>query len=729
MIPRIKVGKGVSGAVRYVLGEGRDPKTGELKPPPANGNTRVDWISGTGFGFEIETEADAELARRVMEFDALNQSSRTRLCEQDCVHLTLAWARGETPGRKEMEEAAHEALDALGMGNSKALFVAHNDEDYSHVHIVASKINPGTGRAYDLAASWRKLSTWAEGYEREHGGIQLKGREDANELRAAIAARDPAAVLEAMTRQRATFTGKELERALQKEIYCQRGASADERRSVELARAQFADKILDHANTVHLAEKHGGPTVRYTTRAVIEAELHVLRAAEGLMSDKTQGLDERQRAQVLNTDRFDGISREQARAFRHATGDEGLAIIDGLAGAGKSRTTSAVREAYEQTGHRIIGLAWTHKVVQGMEASGFQNTDTVKRQLFMLANGREQWNNKTVIVVDEAAMLDTAHMAMITAYAQEAGAKLILVGDDRQLPSIERGALFGVLKDRHGAATLTEIRRQYKGDDRRASEYFAEGKFHDALGIYQAKGAVHWTRTQGEARAELLDSYRRDVAASPDKSRFIFAYTNLDVAELNQGAREIHRQLGRLGQDHELEGADGRRGFAAGDRIQFTKTDKKAGLYNGAAGTIKHIENGRVFTEMDDSGKIVGFDSAQYQSFRHGYAGTIYKGQGATVDQSYLYHSEHWRSAASYVGMTRHREKAELFAAKNPAADLDQLARQMARVDTGKRYAASYYHARQHIGPVRPLTAAEIVASFGDKKFEKEQQQEDRQAR
>ena len=79
--------------------------------------------------------------------------------------------------------------------------------------------------------------------------------------------------------------------------------------------------------------------------------------------------------------------------------------------------------------------------------------------------------------------------------------------------------------------------------------------------------------------------------------------------------------------------------------------------------------------------------------------------------------------------MTRHREKAELFAAKNTAADLDQLARQMARVDDGKRYAANYYHTRQHIGPVRPLTAAEILASFGDKKFEREQQQEEQPRR
>ena len=85
-----------------------------------------------------------------MEFDALNQASRTRRCEKDCVHLSLAWRPGEKPTREQMEEAARGALDALGMENAKAMFVAHNDEDYAHVHIVASKINPETGRAYDL---------------------------------------------------------------------------------------------------------------------------------------------------------------------------------------------------------------------------------------------------------------------------------------------------------------------------------------------------------------------------------------------------------------------------------------------------------------------------------------------------------------------------------------------------------------------------------------------------
>src|SRR3984885_11166410 len=93
---------------------------------------------------------------------------------------------------------------------------------------------------------------------------------------------------------------------------------------------------------------------------------------------------------------------------------------------------------------------------------------------------------------------------------------------------------------------------------------------------------------------------------------------------------------------------------------------------------------------------------------RHGYAGTIYRGQGRTLDQTYLYHSEHWRSAASYVALTRHRDKAELFVATNTARDVTELARQMARVDN-RRAASQFYQLGQGTGPVRPLTAKELL--------------------
>ena len=702
MNPRLNVGKGVTGAVRYALGEGRDPKTGELKDRPEDGSTRVDWISGTdAFGWKVETAADADQARREMEFDALNQRGE---CRQDCLHLSLAWRPGEKPTREQMENAARDALKALGMGNAKAIFIAHNDEDYSHVHIVASRINPETGRQYDLLGSWRTLSKWAEGYERDHGGIISTRRETANELRDAIARRDAGDVLDALTKQRSTFTPAQLENALAKEM-------RDERE-----RGQFSDAILDHADTVHLSDRPGGPTTRYTTRQVIEAEIYVLRAAEGLASRTGFQIEDRQRAAVANGERFAGMTREQARAFRHATGAEGLAIIDGQAGTGKSFTIAAIREAYEKAGCRVIGLAPTNAVAQDMKGDGFGHAATIHSELFALNNGRTSWTPQTVVVVDEAAMLDTKLMAMVTAHAHDSGAKLILVGDDRQLSSIDRGGMFGALKDRHGAAALTEVKRQHKIDDRRAAEMLAEGNFHDALGIYEQKGAIHWTRTQGEARAELVEQWAKDSAAKPDKTRFVFAYTNDDVSQLNAALRDVRKERGELGEDHELQTAHGRQKFAVGDRIQFTGTDKKAGIVNGAAGTIEAIDGTHIAVKLDGrQAKTINFDAAIVDQFRHGYAGTIYKGQGKTLDQTYLYHSEHWRSAASYVALTRHRDKAELFVARNTAKDVDQLARQMARVED--RRAASMFHHGQEIGPVRPLTAPEILAHFGGEMF------------
>jgi hypothetical protein len=301
-------------------------------------------------------------------------------------------------------------------------------------------------------------------------------------------------------------------------------------------------------------------------------------------------------------------------------------------------------------------------------------------------------------------------MAMVTAHAHDAGAKLILVGDDRQLSSIDRGGMFGALKDRHGAAALSEVKRQHKLDERRAAEWMAEGNYHDALNVYDRKGAIHWTRTQGEARVGLVQQWTKDSATAPDKTRFVFAYTNDDVNQLNAALRAVRVARGELGEDHEIETAHGRSRFGTGDRILFTGTDKKLGIANGHAGTIEAIDDGRITVRLDSrQEKSISFDPAAFDKFRHGYAGTIYKSQGKTLDQTYLYHSEHWRSAASYVALTRHRDKTELFVATNTAKDVTTLARQMGRADD--RRAASQFHYAQVI-EAPPLTAAELHARF-----------------
>jgi ATP-dependent exoDNAse (exonuclease V) alpha subunit len=108
--------------------------------------------------------------------------------------------------------------------------------------------------------------------------------------------------------------------------------------------------------------------------------------------------------------------------------------------------------------------------------------------------------------------------------------------------------------------------------------------------------------------------------------------------------------------------------FAVGDRVQFTGTLRQARIYNGNAGTITAIEAGAgvlraVLDGAGGPGREVSWSAKDLDGFRHGYAGTIYKGQGRTLDHTYLYHSHHWRQASSYVALTRQRESARIFAA------------------------------------------------------------------
>jgi ATP-dependent exoDNAse (exonuclease V) alpha subunit len=166
----------------------------------------------------------------------------------------------------------------------------------------------------------------------------------------------------------------------------------------------------------------------------------------------------------------------------------------------------------------------------------------------------------------------------------------------------------------------------------------------------------------------------------------VFAYTNRDVDALNAELRRVRHDRGKLpGPEIALETKHGVAAFAVGDRVQFTDTDKKAGIYNGNAGTITAIDEttGRLRAALDapavGKGREVSWSAAEFAGFRHGYAGTIYKGQGKTLDHTYLYHSHHWRRAASYVALTRQRQSAQVFVARDTARDTRELAWQMAR--------------------------------------------------
>ena len=657
-------------------GRGNDCQEGQ--------KSRVTWISGQGFGFEIETREDAELARRMMEFMAASQTSPTKRCEKDALHLSLSWHPDERPTREQMEATARDALKALGMEKACALFVAHDDKKYAHMHIVASRINPETGRTFADRNDFMRINDWALEYELQSGVVRCPRR-------LGIDPRNPEKVLEVITADRSTFTRRELERLLNKSVVSR----------LEVRR--LADGIVARDEVIGLRESVDGPVTRYTTREVLAAEWEIMQAGAALHQRTAHGMTDDVREHII--DRYSHLDQEQRLAFLHATGTEGLAIVAGEAGTGKSVTVEAIREAYSEAGFRARGLAWTNAVVQDMKRDGFLDAATIASEIKKLDIGLTRWDSRTVLIVDEAAMLDSKNMAQLTTRAREAGAKLILVGDDHQLASIERGGMFSALRQEHGAAELHHVRRVSDAEQKRAFNRMHAGNFAQALEIFERQGAIHWTGTQEATREALVAQYAGDSATDPDKRRFVFAYTNADVDALNRDIRGWRKERGELGADQILQTKDGSLPFASGDRIQFTgnarrKNARDLGFTNGVVGTVREIDEVRVTVELDGKrqgkARTVSFtvgdnaEAGQFNTFRHGYAGTIYKGQGRTLDQTYLYHSFHWRSAASYVALTRHRENVSLFVARETAADLNQLARQMGRVDD--RRAASQFH-------------------------------------
>src|SRR5208282_2539655 len=242
-----------------------------------------------------------------------------------------------------------------------------------------------------------------------------------------------------------------------------------------------------------------------------------------------------------------------------------------------------------------------------------------------------------------------------------------------------------------------------------AARDLSEGRFEEALRAFARNKAVIWTTRQADTRSKLVEQWSKDTAADLNASRFVFAYTNKDVDALNRDLRAVRRARGELGADHTFTTKHGEAAFAVGDRVQFTDTLKGAGIYNGNAGTITRIDRdtGRISATLDAAagreGRQVAWSASEFAGFRHGYAGTIYKGQGKTLDHTYLLHTQHWRAASSYVALTRQRESAKVFAAVETARDIRQLARQIGRAEI--KSASIAYATADELTPAQKVAA------------------------
>ncbi|QEX20228.1 hypothetical protein FRZ61_01440 [Hypericibacter adhaerens] len=486
---------------------------------------------------------------------------------------------------------------------------------------------------------------------------------------------DPSKLLEVVTTRQAVFTRRDLLRLLRAHEIV--GEEAD---SI-FARALADPEILhlrDSATNAH----HG----LFTTRSVRAQEMRILAAADQIRNRPMAPADVRAfAAAAARIQKGRLLSAEQKAAFLRCLGEEGLSIIQGLAGAGKSFIMAVIRDALEAAGYRVIGLAPTNAVTADMATGGFHTASTIHLELLRQETKTgwyEAWNARTCLILDEAAMIDANLYERLLVRAAEAGARVVLVGDDRQLSSIERGGIYGYLKKTCRFALLREVRRQNEPWAKKASLSFAEGRLLDGLKPYHERGYITFHADIAEAANALVRQCLEDQRQEPDKPRFVYAATRDAVARLNLGLQQGNWTLRPPERKQRLQTANGEVEFGSGDRIQFFGNERKLGIVNGLIGTIVAMQADAVTVKTDED-RIITFDPTVFDQFGLGFAGTIYRGQGRTQVQTYcLYdHAFAWGSASSYVAFTRHKESVRCYVPRPLAADLETLARQMSKSD------------------------------------------------
>ena len=447
---------------------------------------------------------------------------------------------------------------------------------------------------------------------------------------------------------------------------------------------------VDAVNSEVLALKHDPELVKlrgtngrnyYTTREMLALEKEIQSLSRDGLRDMSHILSpEVVQAAISRFEREKGfsLSNEQTSAIEHVTRDAGnIKIIQGHAGAGKSTALVPVRYSLEASGFEVVGCS-----LQGKKAAGLEKDTGIKSQtiasLLREIKGYEREDGsqapptktlteKTVVVVDEAAMNDTRLMAGLIRETEKAGAKLLLIGDESQVPPVAAGNPFKTLKQKLGYAELTENRRQRQEWQKKASREIRAGQVKEGLQKYLAAGMIAIAGDRNEAIKETVESWADRFNPDSPNGTLLTAYKRADVREMNARARESMQErylfsgprIETTVRDREGN-SEGKREFQAGDRLYFKKNDRKMGVMNGETGTLTNIEVSRdgkecSFTVKMDKGLEVRFDPRDYAAIDHGYAITIHKSQGETVDFSSNLVTGMGLNAL-YVQLTRHRD-------------------------------------------------------------------------
>ncbi|MGJ5047262.1 Ti-type conjugative transfer relaxase TraA [Bradyrhizobium oligotrophicum] len=488
---------------------------------------------------------------------------------------------------------------------------------------------------------------------------------------------DPSVGLEAITQQQSTFTRRDLAK------FGHRHSDGMDQFNQVMGAMQGAPDLVELG-------KDGRGEDRFTTRGMVDAEQRLHRAAERMAKRSRHEVRDLDRQAALASAEVRGLvlSSEQTEALAHVTDGRDLSVVVGHAGTGKSAMLGVAREAWKAAGFEVRGVALSGIAAENLESGSGIASRTIASLEHGWEQGRDLLKSSDVLVIDEAGMVGTRQLERVLSHAAEAGAKVVLVGDPRQLQAIEAGAAFRSIHERHGGAEIGEVRRQRENWQRDATRDLATGEVGQAIGAYRAHGLVHEALTREQARGDLIERWDRGRQASPDGSRIILTHTNDEVRALNEAARERMRAAGDLSDEVRVTVERGARTFARGDRVLFLQNERGLGVKNGTLGTIEQVST-QSMTVQTDNGRSVRFDLKDYNRIDHGYAATIHKAQGMTVDRVHVLATPGMDTHSSYVALSRHRDGVDLHYGRSDFANADRLARALSR-DRAKDMASDY---------------------------------------
>lgn len=442
------------------------------------------------------------------------------------------------------------------------------------------------------------------------------------------------------------------------------------------ARALADRHLTDNPDIVPLGTHKGQPV--YTTAEMMETERRLLAQVDSAKDHLGYGVTEQTLRGVLASRRK--LNAEQQAALTHVCGESlgRIRLVSGMAGTGKTTLLDAARFAWELEGFEVSGAALSGKAAKGLADGARIPSETLHRTLWDLEKGTRRLHEHSVLVIDEAAMVGTRLMERLVALTARSGARLVLVGDAKQLQPIEAGGPFLEMERRLGAATLTGIVRQREEWARGAVSDFAAGRADEGLAAFAQRGLLTVAADRREACAALISSWKVAGVQAPEE-QLIFAGTRLEAAILNQQAQEERAKAGMLGAES-VAAPDGGGAFHVGDRLLFTKKSRVYGVENGSVGDVVAVNAAKnTLAARLDSGERVTVPLEAFPHVRLAYALTTHKGQGSTVERAFVLAGGSMQDREiTYVQASRARGETQIFTDQDTAGpNLTGLVRQM----------------------------------------------------